>query len=174
MQRVYPSIAIAMVAAFAAAGASAHTPLPRSYGGRTSQGMPMSIKVAKNAHSVRVKVTDGVDCPTLTTGGYSGTQMFTAPLSASRRFAGGYTDTADLPDDPAIGAGDLTAQLQHHTHAKLGRKSAVGVWRTRLTLLDGTGKALAACDSGTVTFKLRAGGRAVFSSGRALSEPSFR
>jgi hypothetical protein len=174
MQRLYTYIATGLIAAVAASAAGAHPakPKPRSYGGLTSQDLPISLKVSKSGRSVAVKLKSGVDCPTLQSGGYSGTDMFTARLSANRTFAGGLSGTADLPDDPAIGAGNLTAKIVNDAHARLGRKLAVGAWHTHLTVLDAAGSPRAECDSGTVTFRVKAGGKAVFSRS-AVSVPNF-
>jgi hypothetical protein len=174
MQRLYTYIATGLIAAVAASAAGAHPakPKPRSYGGLTSQDLPISLKVSKSGRSVAIKLMNAVDCPTMPAGGYAGTAMFTAPLSARRSFGGSYSGKADLPDDPAIGVGDLTANLVNDAHAKLGRKQAVGAWHSHLTVLDAAGAPRAECDSGTVRFRVKAGGKAVFSRS-AVSVPNF-
>jgi hypothetical protein len=116
----------------------------------------MRLKVSRDGHSLTGTLTEGVNCPSLQTG-FSGRQTFQAPLPRSRKFAGSYDESDDLPDDPTVGPGNLTYSAHHSLRVKLGVKQAVGTWHTQLTVLDGTGNPLGQCDSGRVSFHLKAG-----------------
>ena len=156
MRRTYHYLAAGLIVASTAAGASAHAPTkPRSYAGRTSQGLAMSLKVSRSGRTLSGRITEGVNCPVLQTG-FSDQQLFQAPLPSNRKVAGGYYETGDLPDDPSTGAGDLTYSAHHSMRAKLGVKQAVGTWHTQLTVLDGSGTPVGACDSGQISFHLKA------------------
>lgn len=159
MRRIYPCLATGLIAVVTAGGATAaNVPKPRRYAGHTSQGLPITLKVAKNGRSISGRLREEDNCPSLGMV-FTGAQAFQAPLPKSRKLAGGYEDSADLPDDATIGAGDLTYTAHHTVRLKLGVKTAVGVWHTQLTVLDGSHNPVAQCDSGRVSFKLKAAGR---------------
>src|SRR3954464_9623354 len=156
MRRTYHCLAVGLIAASTAVGASAHAPAkPRNYAGHTSQGLAMSLKVSRSGRTLSGQITEGVDCPSLQTG-FSGRQSFQAPLPSNRKFAGSYDESGDLPDDPTTGAGNLTYSSHHSMRVKLGVKQAVGTWHTQLTVIDGGGNPIGQCDSGRVSFHLNA------------------
>jgi hypothetical protein len=156
MRRTYHYLAAGLIAASTAAGASAHAPAkPRSYAGHTSQGLAMSLKVSRSGRTLSGRLVEGVNCPSLQTG-FSGRQSFHSPLPSNRKFAGSYDESGDLPDDPTTGTGDLTYSAHHSIRVKLGVKQAVGTWHTQLTVLDGAGTPVGQCDSGRVSFHLKA------------------
>lgn len=158
MRPIYPFLATGLIAVVTAGGATAHVPQPRKYAGLTTQGLPITLKVAKNGRSVNGRLREEDNCPSLGMV-FTGTQAFGAPLPKSRKLAGGYDDSADLPDDATIGPGDLTYTAHHTVHLKLGTKTAVGTWQTQLTILDGSHNQVAQCDSGRVSFKIKAARR---------------
>ena len=147
---------VLLIAAFLALAsvAVAKTLLPRHYVGSTSQGYALDFKVSKSGKLVTMKYSYDVICPTLGSAlPITGTKD-TWKVSKARTFTGRWSFPTDLPDEPEVGSGNLTGIVVGSTSGKLGAKRATGRFTEHLTVKDGTGAAIAECDTGAV--KLRA------------------
>ena len=149
-------LAVVLVMVFAvAAVASARSVFARSYVGRTSQGMAVSLKLPKSRKSVKVTIRVQHLCPALG-GTITGPDQFKVPVSRRGKYHDAWDDTEDFADDPSIGQGNLTDRVTGSEAGSLGAKKARGTYRERLTIIDGNGATVGECDTGTITYSARA------------------
>jgi hypothetical protein len=125
------------------------------YVGKSSQGLPVSLRVDRRGSVVAADLDERIDCE----GGYLEDSLsFETRLRKHRTFKEAGPESDDLPDDPDVGSGDLTGDYVDSASGRFyGARKRVyrrvkGKFHTRLTIRDGSGGAVHECDSGTVTF----------------------
>ena len=170
-----PALVYSALVAFAAAlalwalpaiagtsAASAATPKKSGlYVATTSQGLPARFKVTRTGRWVIGTMWERLRSPEGSTL-VGSNEPFRARISSQGRIGGAYGHGSDVPDDPSVGEGDLTASVTHDLTARFSRPSAAGIWRrlsgvwhTHAIIRDGSGAPVFEFDTGAVRFTAR-------------------
>ena len=149
MRRIRLGLALALIALFVSAGVALASVLGDIgfYKGSTSQGKPISFKVTQNGRKIeKGSITWTADCQVVGPKGYRDVTTFSALVSSRGIFslAGGYT--ADLGNGFK---GKVSANISGRFPAE---RRALGTFRGRVTVTDGTGMVVDHCDSDRINW----------------------
>jgi hypothetical protein len=131
-----------------------------TYEGATSQEQTVRFKVSRSGRSLEGEIGEVYDCGDF---GFIDRDAIGGPLPTTGRISGSLRAEGDMPDDPDIGAGDITGLWRATISARFSKPAKrtriaqvlSGTWRAHITVLDGTKNHIAECDTGTVKFTAR-------------------
>ena len=166
MRKLRPLILVtmALLVALPATGAAKphRAPAPKKRGhyvGKSSQGLPVSLRVSRNGKSVTLDTPELIGCG-------DGSQLmdhlsYPTRIKKRRTFGESSTESDDLDDDPTLGPGNLTGKYHDTISGRFYRarrgvlRSVKGKLRSHLTIVDGNGATAQECDTGWVTYKAK-------------------